>query len=50
MKFETSKMQKENNFIAKLKEVKIVNSKGRAETFSFMIPIIKIVEPLLVFA
>ena len=48
MKFETSKIQKENDFITKLKEGKIVNSKGRAETFSFMIPITKIVEPLLV--
>ena len=48
MKFETSKVQKENDFITKLKEGKIVNSKGRAETFSFMIPITKIVEPLLV--
>ena len=48
MKFETSKIQKENDFITKLKEGKIVNSKGRAETFSFMIPINKIVEPLLV--
>ena len=48
MKFETSKVQKENDFIIKLKEGKIVNSKGRAETFSFMIPITKIVEPLLV--
>ena len=48
MKTQTSKVQKENDFITKLKEGKIVNSKGRAETFSFMIPVTKIVEPLLV--
>ena len=47
MKFETSKIQKENDFITKIKEGKIVNSKERAETFSFMIPITKIVEPYL---
>ena len=48
MKTQTSKVQKDNEFITKLKEGKIVNSKGRAETFSFMIPVTKIVEPLLV--
>lgn len=48
MKFETSRAEKENDFITKLKEGKIINSKGRTETFSFMIPVTKIVEPLLV--
>ena len=48
MKTQTSRVQNENDFITKLKEGKIVNSKGRAETFSFMIPVTKIVEPLLV--
>ena len=48
MKYENSVMKKENDFITKLKEGKIINSKGRAETFSFMIPITKIVEPLLI--
>ena len=48
MKFESNKMQKENDFITKLKEGKIVNSRGKAETFSFTIPVTKIVEPLLI--
>lgn len=48
MKFDLNRVQKENDFIVKLKEGKIVNSKGRAETFSFTIPVTKIVEPLLV--
>ena len=48
MKYESNKIQKENDFITKLKEGMIVNSKGRSDTFSFNIPITKIVEPLLV--
>ena len=48
MKFESNKIQKENDFITKLKEGKIVNSRGKAETFSFTIPVTKIVEPLLI--
>ena len=48
LKTQKSRVQKENDFITKLKEGKIVNSKGRAETFSFVIPVTKIVEPLLV--
>ena len=48
LKFESNRMQKESDFITKLKEGKIINSKGRAETFSFLIPVTKIVEPLLV--
>ena len=48
MKFETSRAEKENDFITKLKEGRRINSKGRTETFSFMIPVTKIVEPLLV--
>ena len=47
MIFESNKIQKENDFITKLKEGKIINSKGKAETFSFNIPVTKIVEPLL---
>ena len=47
MKLESKRIQKENDFIKKLKEGKIINSKGRAETFSFNIPVTKIVEPLL---
>ena len=48
MKLESKRIQKENDFITKLKEGKIINSKGRAETFSFNIPVTKIVEPLLI--
>ena len=48
MKYESNKAQKENDFITKLKEGKIVNSRGKAETFSFTIPVTKIVEPLLI--
>ena len=48
MRLQNNMMRKENDFITKLKEGKIINSKGRAETFSFIIPITKIVEPLLI--
>lgn len=48
MKIETKKEEKESDYITKLKEGKILNSKGTAETFSFVIPITKIVEPLLI--
>jgi tetratricopeptide (TPR) repeat protein len=48
MKMESNKLRKENDFITSFKGGKIYNSKGKTDTFSFMIPVTKIVEPLLV--
>ena len=48
IKIETKRIKYEDDFISKLKEGKIMNSKGQTDTYSFMIPITKIVEPLLV--
>ena len=48
MKIESNRLRKENDFITSFKGGKIYNSKGKTDTFSFMIPVTKIVEPLLV--
>ena len=48
MRIESTRLRKENDFITSFKGGKIYNSKGKTDTFSFMIPVTKIVEPLLV--
>ena len=48
MRIESNRLRKENDFITSFKGGKIYNSKGKTDTFSFMIPVTKIVEPLLV--
>ena len=45
---ENNRIEYEDEFITKLKAGKIVSSKGQTPTFSFVIPVTKIVEPLLI--
>ena len=48
MNMENNRIEYEDEFITKLKAGKIVSSKGQTPTFSFVIPVTKIVEPLLI--
>jgi hypothetical protein len=48
MKIENNMSRKDEDFITSFKGGKIYNSKGKTDTYSFMIPVTKIVEPLLV--
>ena len=48
MKYQISQQEKEKEFIEKFKGGIYLNSKGTADTFSFIIPHTKIVEPLLI--
>ena len=45
---ENNRIEYEDEFITKLKAGKIISSKGQTPTFSFVIPVTKIVEPLLI--
>ena len=45
---EYNEQKREDNLITKLKGGRIINSKGKSDTFSFMVPNTDIGEPLLI--